>query len=1410
MPFGSPSTRWRTLALTLGVGLAIASPATAAILPPDRLTTWNPGIPGGIPVRTTVCATINASTYGSGLLDATAGIQAALDACPVGQVVQLSAGDFMITSPLQLTKSIVLRGQGPTQTKLKMPVGTNANLITIGQQWFPGLIQSTNLASDAVKGSQTAVLVSNPGLTVGEIVFIDQLTDPNISHWDSRSPPGDPSRGWFCRMDRPLGQVMEVASVSGNTITFTTPFHITYQTAFTAQLSRSSDQGSLFPVVKYAGVEDLYVSGGSLGQGNIWLHAAYSWIKNIESDFQDGRSIQVDGSFRSVVRDSYVHSTQSPAPGGGGYGIALAWYSADNLVENNIVWNMNKVMVMESSGGGNVIGYNYMEDGWINYATTFVETGLNASHMTTAHYELFEGNQSFNFDGDNVWGGNVYVMIFRNHLTGKRRSVAPLTLVDASNRHAAGLGGGDWWCTFVGNVLGTLGQDPSPNTSFTYESAYPWPDDPVPMWQLGYTENFGPADPKVLSTVLRGGNFDYFTNSVHWENIPAQTIPDSLYLTSKPAFFGSNPWPWVDPTGVTKLYTLPARARFDAGNPNPTTYTLSVAKAGTGSGTVTSSPGGINCGASCSANYTAATLVTLTAAPGAGSLFSGWSACSGTGTCQVTMSAAQSVTATFTMSTTPPTVSLTAPSTGQTVSGSVTVSATASDPVGVAGVQFKLDGANLGAEVTTSPYSTPWATTGSTNGSHTLTAVARNTANNTATSAPVTVTASNAPPPTLSINDVSVNQPASGTANAVFTVTLSAASAQAVTVVYVTADGTATAGTDYMAATGNLSFPPGTTAQTLTVQISGDPTPEANETFFVNLSTPAGATIAKAQGTGTIVGPAAQNVVWANAVGVSVSGNNLTKTAAAGWNAGASSTTALLSGDGYVEFTVSETTTDRMLGLSNKDVDQNYTSIRFAADLTSSGALQVYEMGVNRGSFGTYATGDVVRLAVESGVVTYRRNGALLYTSTAAIYPLLVDTSLSTTGATLGKVVVSANWAALPPPPTAPTNLTATAVGSSQINLSWTNTSPSQTGVKIERSVDNATFTQITVAGATAVSYSNTGLNASTTYFYRVRTTNLSGDSAYSATASATTQAPLPPPTAPTSLAATAAGSGQINLSWTNTSTSQTGVKIERSVDNATFTQITVATAAAVSYSDTGLNASTTYFYRVRATNASGDSPYSNTASAATQSRAIAFVQKHYATPQTPVSTVRVAFIAAQSAGNLNVVVVGWNDATAQVASVTDTKGNAYQLAVGPTVFSGTLTQSIYYARNITAAAAGANAVTVSFTLAANYPDIRVLEYSGLDGVSPVDATAAATGTTTTSSTPAVVTTHASDLLFAANTVATWTSGAGTGWRNRIITTPDADIAEDRVVSTAGSYLATAPLGNAGPWVMQVVALKGR
>jgi len=203
----------------------------------------------------------------------------------------------------------------------------------------------------------------------------------------------------------------------------------------------------------------------------------------------------------------------------------------------------------------------------------------------------------------------------------------------------------------------------------------------------------------------------------------------------------------------------------------------------------------------------------------------------------------------------------------------------------------------------------------------------------------------------------------------------------------------------------------------------------------------------------------------------------------------------------------------------------------------------------------------------------------------------------------------------------------------------------------------------------------------------------------------------------------------------------------------------------------------------------------------------IAFVQRNSATPQTPQTTVTVAFTAAQTAGNFDVVVVGWNDSTAAVSSVTDTKGNTYTLAAGPLVQSGIATQVIYYAKNIAAAAAGGNSVTVKFTVAAVYPDIRIAEYTGIDPTNPLDVSIGAQGNSTTSNSGSVATTNANDLLVGANLVQTNTNGPGTGYTSRVITSPDGDILEDQVVTTTGSYSATASISS-GAWVMQMVAFR--
>ena len=156
----------------------------------------------------------------------------------------------------------------------------------------------------------------------------------------------------------------------------------------------------------------------------------------------------------------------------------------------------------------------------------------------------------------------------------------------------------------------------------------------------------------------------------------------------------------------------------------------------------------------------------------------------------VTTSAAVTVTVNnVSLDSTAPTVSLSAPASGATVSGTVTVSATASDNVGVSSVQFTLDGTNLGPADTSSPFAISWTTTGASNGSHVLRAVARDAAGNVTTSASRTVTVSNVADTTSP--SVSLSAPASG-ATVSGTVTMSATASDNVGVASVqfTLDGT--------------------------------------------------------------------------------------------------------------------------------------------------------------------------------------------------------------------------------------------------------------------------------------------------------------------------------------------------------------------------------------------------------------------------------------------------------------------------------------------------------------------------------------------------------------------------------------------------------------------------------------------
>ena len=244
-------------------------------------------------------------------------------------------------------------------------------------------------------------------------------------------------------------------------------------------------------------------------------------------------------------------------------------------------------------------------------------------------------------------------------------------------------------------------------------------------------------------------------------------------------------------------------------------------------------------------------------------------------------------------------MSITAPAAGNVVSAAVVVSASASDSSGIAGVQFKVDGTNLGPEITAPPFSTIWNTAGTPNGAHTLTAVARNATGNVTTSAGVPVIVTNV--------------------------------------------------------------------------------------------------------------LARQDVTWINLVNAVATGSSIKKTA--GCNGCADSggaSTQTIQGKGSLELTASETTSLRFIGFGTGTAGQQATGIRFAFNLRPGGIAEIREHATYRADT-RFVTGDVLRISVDNGVVTYRKNGALVYTSKLSVptQPMRALASLYTKPSTVTQVTIA-------------------------------------------------------------------------------------------------------------------------------------------------------------------------------------------------------------------------------------------------------------------------------------------------------------------------------------------------------------------------------------------------------------------
>lgn len=676
--------------------LLMAWPAGAQPVPLTRLATANwqtAGVTpnGGIPARTTICATLRASTYNDGVNDAAPGIQAAVTACPVGQTVLLSAGTFKVLSVITVNKGITVRGAGAGVTTLKKTngvvrparvsvgqptAGDPSAIFIVGASPFPHFQNGSavTLTANATQGARSVTLASVAGLSVGQFVEVaedqfytgtwqtmpltsgaanpyqvwggdrvnfsryrlaaapsatvvssqaigDTITTAvahhmpvnaliwlNTSHvgatfspaytdgkyfivtvptsttmtlktYESQTAvditiggtgggiesgrayttfsagPADGPLGWFNRgLGYLYGEVKEISAIVGRTVTFTSPFTDTYRTTHAAKVAISDTA-----YTSNAGIESMTLFGGARGAIE-FLAAAKSWAKNVEIVEWGGHGIEILASHRIEVTGCYIRRAAWPVPGGGGYAIALTDNSSEALITNTITIDTNKNIVANAGGAGSVVSYNYFDDSYIWYDETWQEVSANASHFAGPHHVLFEGNRAVNFDSDFTHGSAYSHTILRNHLVGTR-----LNVPGSVNSRTLGLNNYQKNFSAIGNVLGLPGQ----MTGWLLTYAGSWFTEKF-IYKIGYEAGDANQAEETSTTTsfIEGDNYNYLNNNIR--TAATDVVPNSYYLSAAPSFFGTCAWPWVTSRASTKYATLPAKARYDAGQGNDT------------------------------------------------------------------------------------------------------------------------------------------------------------------------------------------------------------------------------------------------------------------------------------------------------------------------------------------------------------------------------------------------------------------------------------------------------------------------------------------------------------------------------------------------------------------------------------------------------------------------------------------------------------------------------------------------------------------------------------------------------------------------------------------------------------------------------------------------------------------------
>jgi hypothetical protein len=576
----------------LGFGLPLSAQNWTGILAPGRATDWSgAGLSGGIPVRTHIF-----QAFAPG---ATAEqINAAIAACPSGEVVYLGPGSYELSSGIDFANhsNVTLRGAGADQTFLTFTGSTERWGISAdicienvdGNLPHPetahGLGGPSNHADwtgGYAQGATELTLSGTEHLVAGRsILCLDQLDDDdtdtggiwvsqkhNISAVEGPSGTGRPGRAQM--------QMVLVTGIRGHTVTISPGLYMPNWRA-----ERKPGAWWADTIVTGDGVEDLSIDHADSGaKSGIDLFNAYRcWVKGVRDLNSNRNHVWLFLASHCEVRDCYFYGTQNSIYLS--YGVEL-FMACDDLVENNIFQHIVSPMITNGCGSGTVFGYNFATDDYYSASRFWFMPALPL-HSAGTDMILFEGNDATGLVGDYIHGTHNLITLFRNQLVGwdvgMRKQTDAIYLYSFSR-----------YFNFIGNVLGKAGYH------VNYEDVPPGGiEGNRSIYVLGWSGNGGGAsvlrnDPLVASTAMRWGNFDTVTNSVRWEasEVPSGSgflanpvpkthrLPASFYRSTKPAWWGSMPWPAIgpevtggsDPTG--HVYANPAEACYAQCPPDP-------------------------------------------------------------------------------------------------------------------------------------------------------------------------------------------------------------------------------------------------------------------------------------------------------------------------------------------------------------------------------------------------------------------------------------------------------------------------------------------------------------------------------------------------------------------------------------------------------------------------------------------------------------------------------------------------------------------------------------------------------------------------------------------------------------------------------------------------------------------------